>query len=504
MSSTKLHDFVEVWNKDQGQTTPELHAGILDWLSLRWRGDSRELLLMAFRNSGKSTLVGLFCAWLLKCNTDLRIIVLAADLALARKMVRNVKRVIEKHPDCVGMKPKRIDQWASDQFTINRKTELRDPSMLARGISANVTGSRADVVICDDVEVPNTCNTAPKRADLRTWLDEIDYVLVPDGLQLYVGTPHTYYSIYSNNPETEVGGDDGDQRPPYLQGFERLELPLLDMEGKSRWPERFGPKKIDAIKRRSGPNKFASQMMLNPVSISEGRLDPDRLRLYEAELDYREGNGETTLTLGGRRLVSASCWWDPSYGSPQKGDASVVAVVFTDDHGNYWLHRVRYLEHDPRITGEQAEAVQLCSKVTDFLRENYLPSVTIENNGIGKFLAGLLRLELRNAAVDAAVVEKASSTSKDQRIIDAFDAVLAAGRLNAHRSVWNTPFIAEMREWRPATSGRDDGLDAVSGCLLGEPVRLPRKPALSAKDVRTRGNWRGSVDNFRAETNFEV
>ncbi len=504
MSSPKLHDFVEAWNKDQGLTTPQLHTGILDWLSSRWRGGSRELLLMAFRNSGKSSLVGLFCAWLLKCNPDLRIIVLAADLALARKMVRNVKRIIENHPLCNGMKPKRQDQWASDQFTINRTLELRDPSMLARGISANVTGSRADVVICDDVEVPNTCNTAPKRIDLRTRLDEIDYVLVPGGLQLYVGTPHTYYSIYSDNPEVEAANDDDDEERPYLDGFERLELPLLDENSESRWPERFGPKKIKAIKRRTGPNKFASQMMLQMVNIAEGRLDPDRLKLYEGGLDYREGNNEATLMLGGRRLVSASCWWDPSYGSPKKGDASVIAAVFTDDYGDYWLHRVKYLEHDPRLLEQQAEAVQLCRQVVNFLRESYLPSVTIETNGIGKFLAGLLRLELREAGLAAAVVENASSTSKDLRIIDAFDAVLAAGRLNAHRSVWRTPFIGEMREWRPGTGGRDDGLDAVSGCLLSEPVRLPRKPSLSKKDIKARGNWRGNVNGFKAETKFEV
>jgi hypothetical protein len=43
--------------------------------------------------------------------------------------------------------------WASDQFTVKRPFELRDPSMLAKGVAANITGLRADVVICDDVEV---------------------------------------------------------------------------------------------------------------------------------------------------------------------------------------------------------------------------------------------------------------------------------------------------------------------------------------------------------------
>ena len=84
---------------------------------------------------------------------------LAGDFALAKKMVRNAKRIIERHSLTAGLKPALSDHWASDQFTVKRRAELRDPSMLAKGIAANITGLRADIVICDDVEVPNTCDT---------------------------------------------------------------------------------------------------------------------------------------------------------------------------------------------------------------------------------------------------------------------------------------------------------------------------------------------------------
>lgn len=491
-------EFVAAWNRSQNLTTPPLHAAICRWLAGRWAAGERELLLLAFRDSGKSTLVGLFCAWLLHENPDLRILVLAADFALARKMVRNVKRIIERHAETTALKPERRDQWAAAQFTVNREAELRDPSMLARGIGANITGSRADVIVCDDVEVPNTCDTAPKRADLRERLGEIEYVLVPDGLQLYVGTPHTYYSIYAAEPRQEAG-----ETAPFLDGFVRLELPLLDEQGRSRWPERFTATRIEAIRRRRGPNKFASQMLLCPVNLAEGRLDPDRLRLYDDELDYSEGNGQALLRLGARRLVSASCLWDPSYGSPDGGDASVVAALFTDEEGERWLHRVAYLTHDPARTEAVDEATQLCRQVARFLADNHLPAVTLETNGLGKFLPGLLRREIAAAGLACTVVEKASRRNKELRIVEAFDAVLAAGRLHAHRGVWDTPFIAEMREWRPGGRTRDDGLDAVSGCLLGEPVRLSR-PAPPPSGLREPGRWRPGAGCFVADTDFAV
>lgn len=471
--------FVWLWNRCQGQATPALHCEIATWLGRGWERGDRRLLLLVFRSAGKSTLLGVFCAWLLLRDPELRILVLSAEQDLARKMVRNVKRIIERHPLTRGLIPTRADQWSADQFTIQRRMTRRDPSLLARGIGGNITGSRADIVICDDVEVPNTCNTPGKRQELRERLREIAYVLVPGGLQLYAGTPHSYHSIYAEEPRPETG-----EAEPFLAGFSRLQLPLLDDRGQSQWPERYPIEKIEEVRRQTGPAKFESQMLLQPRSLDEVRLDPDRLLRYEAPLEYRESNGQGILSIAGQRLVSASGWWDPAYGAPGIGDASVVAAVFVDERGLYWLHGIRYLQHDPAKSPEIDEATQLCRQVAAFAQAMYLPALTIETNGLGRFLPALLRRELAALGVGCSVIEHTSRTAKHQRILDAFDPVLAAAALQAHAHVWATPFIEEMRQWRPGRSARDDGLDAVSGCLLAEPVRLPRlKPG-------RRPNWR--------------
>lgn len=486
---TRLLEFVWVWNHLQGMNTPQLHRNILGWLEQAWAKGERELALLVFRDAGKSTLVGLFCAWALTRDPDLRILVLAADHQLAKKMVRNVKRIIERHPLAKQLKPARGGQWAADQFTVRRRRELRDPSMIAKGLGANVTGSRADLVICDDVEVPRTCDTPNKREELRTRLREIDYVLTPQGTQLYIGTPHTRESIYAEDSEAA-----------FLLGFKRLELPILDARGRSRWPERFPPEKIEAIRRRSGPAKFASQMLLRPTSNEEGRLDPGRLVMYGEELAYQEANGAASLRLGSTRLVSASCWWDPAYGAPGKGDSSVIAAVFSDEDGRAYLHRVEYLTHDGSA-GEADEATQLCRKVAAFARALHLPAVTVEINGIGRFLPGLLRRAMAETRTPCAVIETTSRKPKAVRIIEAFDARLAAGAIWTHASVFKGPFISEMREWRPAKAGaRDDGLDAVAGCLLSEPVRINAR--LSQDGLPARPNWQGAQTPRAAQTDF--
>lgn len=494
-------DFVAAWCRQQGLSMPKLHRDMARWLGKKWRAKAarRRLLLLAFRGAGKSTLVGLFAAWLLWKRPDSRILTLSADLALARKMVRNVKRLIESHPSMAGLKPKNPELWGGEQFTIARRAELRDPSMLARGIDGNFTGSRADVVICDDVEVPGNSDTPAKRAALREKLREVDFVLVPDGTQLYLGTPHTYYSIYAEDVRPETG-----EERPFLDGFERKAFPIYAAPGVSAWARRFTPAAIEAV-RRAGPLKFASQMMLQPVAPAQCRFDAAKLIRYDGEIEYRESQGRASLWLEGRKLASIRVWWDTSFGRPQKSDRNAIAAVYQDEAGGYWLHRVHYFAHDPALAAkypaEHAEAEQLCRAAAQFAHALGAPSITVEDNGIGKMMPGLLRKAL--AAIDPSigVVAQHNSRPKDERILAAFDLTLAAGLLHAHAGVCDGPFAEELRSWQPLakSSQADDGLDAVAGAILAEPVRLgpfPRAPG-------AHGAWRNAGQVHRAQTAFD-
>jgi hypothetical protein len=67
--------------------------------------------------------------------------------------------------------------------------------------------------------------------------------------------------------------------------------------------------------------------------------------------------------------------------------------------------------------------------------------------------------------------------------------------------VWKTPFVEELREWLPeGKSGRpDDGLDAVAGAILAEPVRLEPFPRAAGPH----GAWRPAARQYRAQTDFD-
>ncbi len=484
--------FLAAWNACQGQTTPKIHLKIAKWLEAEYRKPNPRLLLMAFRSCGKSTLVGVFCAWILMQNPDTRILVLSADLALARKMVRNVKRIIEKHPLTKNLKPEKIDQWGNEKFTVKRDKELRDPSMLAKGITTNLTGTRADVIICDDVEVPKTSDSADKRENLRERLKELDYILTSGGTQLYVGTPHCWHTIYADAPRPEIGED-----TPFLGGFARLVQPIFMPNGESVWPERFPVANINDILKKTGPAHFKSQMMCEPVNLSEGKLDTNAIQFYDEDVDHREAGGEQVNTLCGRKLLGISAWWDPAFGHAG-GDRSILAIVYADDQGEYWLHHLEQIKIEKNNGTD--EASQQCQKVALAADRFYVPSVSIETNGLGQFLPNILRREIGVAGVRCGVREITQRRPKSLRIMEAFDALLAARGLHVHRSVLRTPFIQEMEDWKPEkTRGHDDCLDAVAGAILQQPVRIPRRHAAKGKTSFTAKTFR-----TKAKTDFDV
>ncbi len=504
----RFAEFVWIWDQMLGLSLPAHHRKMAGWLEECWQSGRREMLLMAFRNSGKSTLVGLFCAWLLYRDADLRILVLAADLDLAKKMVRNVKRVIERHPLLAARLPERLVDWGSERFTVTRASVLRDPSMQAVGIGGNITGSRADIVICDDVEVPKNSDTAHKRSELREKLSEIAYVLSPGGAQLYVGTPHSFYSIYADEVRPETG-----EVAAFLDGFSRFMLPIVNKHGASNWPERFDDAAIADMRAKTTDRKFQSQMMLEMVAPVAGTLDPAKLHYYDASTEIDYANGRMCLSIGGRKMVASACHFDPSFGA-MNGDGAVVACVYICDQGEYWLHDIAWLRTiDPQKANDGAqaqgvwrdEASQLCDQVAEFMVRNHLPSLRVETNGIGRFLPNILRRALKQIGWAASVVEHYETTHKATRIEDAFGAVMGAGLLHVHQAVGKTPFLRQMREWHPDGSksdhgfgkGQDDGLDAVAGCILSEPVRLPRVD-LPLK----RADWRANSGIFHAQKRF--
>lgn len=196
MMITDCYNFLDDWNKLLNLQTPNHHKKIMEFLVDIFENSPKRGLLTAFRHSGKSSVVGIFAASILSMYPKTRILILSAETGLASRMVSHIKHILENHPNCIDMLPAVKKEWGSHKITINRPIGVREPSVICQGINGNITGMRADLIICDDVEVPNTSNTPKKREQLRERLRELDFILSPSGAMIYIGTPHTVETIY--------------------------------------------------------------------------------------------------------------------------------------------------------------------------------------------------------------------------------------------------------------------------------------------------------------------
>ena len=196
LTTSAAFNFLDAWNAILGFQTPEHHKTIMQFLIDVLNDTPHRGLLNAFRHSGKSTVVGIFAACVLYHIPETRILILSAETGLASRMVSHIKNILENHPWCVDILPDVKKEWGRHKITIKRPIGIREPSVICQGISGNITGMRSDLIICDDVEVPNTCNTQHKRDNLRERLRELDFILSPHGTMIYIGTPHTKDTIY--------------------------------------------------------------------------------------------------------------------------------------------------------------------------------------------------------------------------------------------------------------------------------------------------------------------
>lgn len=500
---------------------PAVHVRVYDWLA---RTDGQRVrVLRVFRGCGKSTILGIRNAHKIRQNPLHQILVQGADDDLAHDLSRDTMAVLEGNELARGLlrNPAGVEQWWTHE---GYKHNARTPQFRGKGILSRTTGNRADEIQNDDVEVEKNVADDKARRKLRKKLTEQTHILKPGGSRLYVGTPHAHDSLYD---ELIAGGaqhltiplfagqaryqKDVDRQVQFaipsgmaedgvwvflgigaqarlaqegadyrINGgvvvFDRAPGCTVDVCVGNAWPERFHRVEMEHRRKECRTlNEWDSQYQLEAKPMEECRLDPDKMVPYDVEPTLRHANGEAVLMLGNMRMVGAKARWDCSLGKVNS-DASAVSVVFTDHMGRLYWHR------SIALTGELEEFAPdgktlvggQIKQLIDLLKPLAVPQITIETNGPGGFVPAIARKHLKKYGI--AVRDDFSTTNKQKRILDAFEAPLSSGFLWAHVSVLDGPTYGQMRDFNPSMKDQpDDYIDAGAGAIADTPVRIGRQ-----------------------------
>lgn len=165
-------------------------------------GGPTKRFIQAFRGVGKSFLTCCYVVWRLWKNPNLKVMIVSANETLATENATLIKMIIE-HPAGDDLWPELRGGLRSSTlaFDVGNCVPDKSPSVKVVGITGQLTGSRSDILISDDVEVPKNSATENQRDKLRELTGEYGDIAKPGSEIIYLGTPQSHESIYKGLPD---------------------------------------------------------------------------------------------------------------------------------------------------------------------------------------------------------------------------------------------------------------------------------------------------------------
>lgn len=276
---------------------------------------SDRIIIEGFRGVAKSFITCAFVVWCLWLNRQLKVEIVSASGDRADANARFIKQIIHTIPFLADMKASKEQLDTQNIFDVGGAIPDISPSVKSIGITGQITGTRADILIADDVEVPKNSATQTQREKLSEAVKEFDAILKPNGRIIYLGTPQTESSLYN------ILGDRG-----YITRIWPVVYPALhqvedhygqnlapfiwnklkddpSLEGKPTDPLRFNEEEIFKRSLSYGKAGFALQFMLN-TRLSDAEKYPLKVSdLIVTDLDMYESSVKWSWAKSRENLI---------------------------------------------------------------------------------------------------------------------------------------------------------------------------------------------------------
>ncbi len=421
----------------------------------------KRLQIQAFRGVGKSWITGAFVLWTLFNDPERKIMIISASKERADNMSIFLQKLIIETPWLNFLRPKSDDsRWSRISFDVACSPH-QAPSVKSVGITGQLTGSRADLMILDDVEVPGNSMTELMREKLLQLCTEAESILTPksDSRIMYLGTPQTTFTIYRKLAERSYRPLVWPARYPRgtnITQYEGLLAPELQAdidEGAEEWTptdDRFTDDDLLEREASMGRSNYMLQFQLD-TSLS----DAEKFPLKMADLVVTSVNPTTapdnvvwcsdpqnvikdapTVGLPGDYFYSPMqlqgewgsysetiCSVDPS----GRGSDETAACYLSQRNGIIYLHEVRAYR-DGYSDQTLLDILAGCKKFG-------VTSLVIETNFGDGIVSELFKKHLIQTKQNINVEEVRANVRKEDRIIDSLEPILNQHRLVVDRSV---------------------------------------------------------------------
>lgn len=288
--AAKEHFWMFVWIVWLAINLPKPTPVQIDMAKTLQNPPSRRFIIQGFRGVAKSFITCAYVVWLLWNDPQKKIMIVSASKERADANSQFVKKIIEELPFLHHLKARAGQVDTVVKFDVGPKLPDHSPSVKSVGITGQLTGSRADLIIADDVEVPGNSSTQGARDKLFELVKEFDAILKPGGSVIYLGTPQNEMSLYNEllsrgyttliwparyPRDAKQRANLGDRLAPFLA--EKYDADPEGLAWKPTDPVRFDEKDLLEREISYGKAGFMLQFMLD-TSLSDAEKYPLRLR----------------------------------------------------------------------------------------------------------------------------------------------------------------------------------------------------------------------------------
>jgi len=234
-------------------------------------------VIQGFRGVGKSWICSAFVVHQLLLDPSKNILVVSASKTRADDFSTFTLRLLHEIPLLKHLKPKADQRFSKVSFDVGPAPASHAPSVKSLGVTSQLTGSRADIIIADDIEVPTNSATQQMRDKLSEQIKEFDAILKPLEASkiLFLGTPQCEDSVYTKltsrgyNAKVWASEKVSIKKAELTYNNTLSDLCISDEnEGESAEPSRFTDFDLNERKISYGSVGYALQFMLNP-SLSD-------------------------------------------------------------------------------------------------------------------------------------------------------------------------------------------------------------------------------------------
>ena len=240
-----FRNFIFLAHKYLGLPKP---TKLQDKIATLLQGNTKRLCIQAFRGCGKSHLAALFALYSLYWEPEEKILVISATAKRASEFVMFCKSTIKACPFLSHMSPSSEQSNLSFSFDVAGCLPSQTPSLEAKGLTGQITGSRATKIIADDIEISTNSMSAEARQKIVHLSNEFESILLPGGTIYYLATPHSSSSVYNSLPN---------------KGYKVYKFPIFTPKGTNIEPKRFKNKDVEKRRKAIGETAFQLQWMLN-------------------------------------------------------------------------------------------------------------------------------------------------------------------------------------------------------------------------------------------------